>query len=101
MDFDLENTIMHDLVFWGNSREELLDFPDEPRREAGYQLHKVQVGEQPADFKPMTIVGLESKNCAFGTHPERTAFFSVPASIRPSMSFTPLRRNHRRPRHRT
>ncbi len=58
MDFDLENTIMHDLVFWGNSREELLDFPDEPRREAGYQLHKVQVGEQPADFKPMTIVGL-------------------------------------------
>jgi len=25
MDFDLENSIMHDLVFWGNSREELLD----------------------------------------------------------------------------
>ncbi|MBQ9423383.1 MAG: type II toxin-antitoxin system RelE/ParE family toxin [Pyramidobacter sp.] len=58
MKFELENMIEHELIFWGNSRYELLKFPDEARREAGYQLHKVQVGLEPADFKPMTTVGL-------------------------------------------
>ena len=58
MKFELENMIEHELIFWGNSRDELLKFPDEARREAGYQLHKAQVGLEPADFKPMTTVGL-------------------------------------------
>lgn len=58
MKFELENMIEHELIFLGNSRDELLKFPDEARREAGYQLHKVQVGLEPADFKPMTTVGL-------------------------------------------
>ena len=58
MKFELENMIEHELIFWGNSRDELLKFPDEARREAGYQLHKVQVGLEPADFKPMTTIGL-------------------------------------------
>ena len=58
MKFELENMIEHELIFLGNSRDELLKFPDEARREAGYQLHKVQVGLEPADFKPMTTIGL-------------------------------------------
>ena len=58
MKFELENMIEHELIFLGNSRDELLKFPDEARREAGYQLHKVQVGLEPADFKPITTIGL-------------------------------------------
>lgn len=33
-------------------------FPGEVRREAGYQLARVQAGKDPADWKPMPSVGL-------------------------------------------
>ena len=42
----------------GNSRESISSFPVEARREAGYQLERVQVGIDPADWKPMPSVGL-------------------------------------------
>ena len=46
-------------VKWlGNSRERIREFPDEPKREAGYQLERVQAGKEPADWKPMPSVGL-------------------------------------------
>jgi len=32
-------------------------FPVEARREAGYQLHLLQQGEAPDDWKPMPVVG--------------------------------------------
>ena len=49
-------------VKWlGNSREDIRDFPVDPRREAGYQLERVQAGKDPADWKPMPSVGLGVK----------------------------------------
>ena len=49
-------------VKWlGNSRESIRDFPDDPRREAGYQLERVQAGKDPQDWKPMPSVGLGVK----------------------------------------
>ena len=42
----------------GDSQEQIRRFPDEPRREAGYQLDRVQGGKEPADWKPMPSVGL-------------------------------------------
>ena len=33
------------------------DFPEDTRHDAGYQLDKVQRGEQPDEFKPMPAVG--------------------------------------------
>lgn len=48
---------VQDLAFVGSSRDDLREFPDSARREAGYQLDKVQRGEQPTDFKPMKTVG--------------------------------------------
>lgn len=48
---------MQDLVFVGSSRDDLRRFPTDARREAGYQLDKVQRGEQPTDFKSITTVG--------------------------------------------
>jgi phage-related protein len=50
------------LVKWlGNSHESIRDFPSDPRREAGYQLERVQAGKDPADWKPMPSVGLGVK----------------------------------------
>jgi phage-related protein len=43
--------------FLGNSLQCLRDFPEDARHDAGYQLEKVQRGEQPDDFKPMPAVG--------------------------------------------
>ena len=49
-------------VKWlGNSRESIREFPHDPRREAGYQLKRVQAGKDPDDWKPMPSVGLGVK----------------------------------------
>lgn len=48
---------MRPLRFLGNSLQSLRDFPEDARHDAGYQLEKVQRGEQPDDFKPMPTVG--------------------------------------------
>ena len=49
--------LVQELAFVGASREDLRAFPKDARREAGFQLDKVQRGEQPTDFKPMKTVG--------------------------------------------
>lgn len=45
------------IFFLGSSLDDLREFPANARREAGYELSKIQVGERPSDFKPMQIVG--------------------------------------------
>jgi len=35
----------------------LREFPEDAKQDAGYQLDKVQRGEQPDDFKPMPSIG--------------------------------------------
>jgi phage-related protein len=44
-------------MFVGSSLEDLRDFPRGARREAGFQLDKLQNGEEPDDWKPMSVVG--------------------------------------------
>ena len=41
----------------GNSLEQLREFPQNARHDAGYQIEKLQQGEQPDDFKPMPAIG--------------------------------------------
>lgn len=41
----------------GSSYDDILKFPDDPRREAGFQLGKVQAGLDPDDWKPFDDVG--------------------------------------------
>jgi phage-related protein len=41
----------------GDSLICLREFPEDARHDAGYQLDKVQRGEQPDDFKPMPSIG--------------------------------------------
>ena len=45
------------LQFLGDSLARLRDFTEEARKEAGVQLHKVQLGLEPSDWKPMTTLG--------------------------------------------
>ena len=45
----------------GSSYEDLLAFPQESRREAGFQLGKVQVGLDPTDWKSFDDVGTGTK----------------------------------------
>jgi phage-related protein len=45
-------------VSWlGSSLDDLRAFPENARRDAGYQLGRVQQGLMPSDWKPMTTVG--------------------------------------------
>lgn len=48
---------MKPVRFVGNSLQSLREFPEEARHDAGYQLEKLQRGEQPDDFKPMSSIG--------------------------------------------
>ncbi len=41
----------------GSAYHDLLAFPKEARKEAGFQLGKVQAGLEPADWKPFEDVG--------------------------------------------
>ena len=45
------------LGWLGSSLDDLRAFPENARREAGYQLGRVQQGLMPDDWKPMTLVG--------------------------------------------
>lgn len=48
---------MKEVRWVGSSYRDMCDFPDAVRQEAGYQLHLIQSGLDPVDWKPMTSVG--------------------------------------------
>jgi phage-related protein len=48
---------MKPVAFLGDSLERLRAFPDDARRDAGFQLDRVQRGLDPDDWKPMRGVG--------------------------------------------
>jgi phage-related protein len=48
---------MKDIRFCGRSLEALRSFPVVAKREAGYQLDRVQHGLEPTDGKPMPSIG--------------------------------------------
>jgi len=45
------------LAFLGTSRADLRNFPVFARKEAGYQLDRLENGLDPEDWKPMSTVG--------------------------------------------
>jgi len=46
-------------IYWvGSSLKDLMVLPDEVKREAGYQLHRIQNGLDPEDWKPFQTVGV-------------------------------------------
>lgn len=45
------------LKFSGSALNDLRDFPEDARREAGFELYNVQSGVDPSDWKPMPSIG--------------------------------------------
>ena len=45
----------------GSAYADLVGFPNEPRRDAGFQLSKVQAGLEPQDWRPFDDVGPGTK----------------------------------------
>jgi phage-related protein len=50
----------------GSSLDDLLAFPKAPRKEAGFQLGKVQAGLDPTDWKPFDEVGAGTREIRIG-----------------------------------
>jgi phage-related protein len=45
------------IVWEGDSREVLKDFPESVRQNFGFELWQLQFGERPSDYRPLTSVG--------------------------------------------
>jgi phage-related protein len=48
---------MKRLKFIGSTLDDLKAFPEDARRESGFELDAVQRGKMPKDFKPMPSIG--------------------------------------------
>ncbi len=48
---------MKKIIFAGRSLDTIKIFPNKARREAGFQLDKIQQGENPTNWKPMPSIG--------------------------------------------
>ncbi len=48
---------MKTILFLGDALDQLRGFPEDARLDTGFQLHEVQNGREPDDWKPMTIIG--------------------------------------------
>ncbi|MDI3362422.1 type II toxin-antitoxin system RelE/ParE family toxin [Lelliottia sp. V89_10] len=53
----LEKPTMRPVAWMGSALDDLLGFPEEIRKDAGYQLHRLQAGLEAADWKPMSEIG--------------------------------------------
>ena len=63
-------------LFWvGSSLSDLRAFPEDARREVGHQLHLVQLGLQPDDWKPMPTVGASVYEIRIHTAVEHRVFY--------------------------
>jgi phage-related protein len=61
---------MKPITWLGDSLEQVRAFPDEARREVGFELGEVQKGLEPSDWKPMTVVGSGVKEIRIHTENE-------------------------------
>jgi phage-related protein len=63
------------LSWVGSSLDDLRDFPDYARRRAGFELHQVQQGLQPTDWKPMSSIGAGVEEIRIPTATEHRVFY--------------------------
>ena len=50
-----------EIRWMGSAYDDLLAFPRDPRKEAGFQFGRVQAGLEPTDWKPFDDVGAGTK----------------------------------------
>ena len=63
------------LSWLGSSLDDIRAFPADARRDAGYQLGRVQQGLLPTDWKPMTTVGSGVVEIRVHTRLEHRVFY--------------------------
>lgn len=59
----------------GTSLDDISNFPESARRKAGFQLRLVQRGEEPTDFKSMSVVGAGVKEIRIRTEDAYRVFY--------------------------
>ncbi len=59
----------------GNSRRDIRAFPADARRDAGFQLRRVQQGLEPTYWKPMAAVGSGVREIRIHTEGEHRVFY--------------------------
>jgi phage-related protein len=63
-------------LFWvGSTLQDLRAFPEDAKRLSGHELHLVQQGLEPDDWKPMTSVGLGVHELRIHTSVEHRVFY--------------------------
>jgi phage-related protein len=72
---------MKEVIWLGGSKADWDAFPHLIRRIAGFQLHLVQWGMEPSDWKPMTTVGPGVRELR--VHDETGAFRAIYLATRP------------------
>ena len=63
---------MKPVRFIGSTKDDISTFPDSARTRAGYELFMVQVGREPANWKPLPRVGAGA--CEIRVRDERGAY---------------------------
>jgi len=63
------------IIFIGDSRESIREFPESARRAMGSQLLRIQNGLDPLDWKPMKAVGAGVREVRVHTDGEFRAFY--------------------------
>lgn len=63
------------VVWVGSSLRDIRRFPPDARRRAGYEIHQVQLGLEPSDWKPMPSVGSGVKEIRVHTDVEHRVFY--------------------------
>jgi phage-related protein len=63
------------LCWLGSSLDDVRAFPRDARREAGYELGRVQQGLMPTDWRPMAAVGLGAYEIRIHTRLEHRVFY--------------------------
>lgn len=86
------------LAWLGSALDDLRAFPPDARREAGYQLRRVQSGVMPNDWKPMASVGTGVNEIRIHTRSEHRVIYVArfPESVYVLCAFE--KRSRRTPR---
>jgi phage-related protein len=71
------------LKFVGTSLNDIKKFPDKVKQLIGYQLHKIQTGQDPSDWKPLNTIGQGVKEIRIHLNNEYRVFYvaTFPESI--------------------
>lgn len=83
------------IAFRGSALEDLRAFPLAARRDAGYQLDRIQNGHEPDDCKPMRTVGPGVKEIRI--RDSDAAFRIIYVAPMPFTCCTAFRKKHKKP----